>query len=76
MAVSQREIPEEEVQRFAECYVPASIVAKRFNLSSCSFARYLRQSGTPLLRCRYLMRGRVMRCFSEEISRWNFGFRR
>ena len=49
VAVSQREIPEEEVQRFAECYVPASIVAKRFNLSSCSFARYLRQSGSPLL---------------------------
>ena len=42
-------IPEKEVQRFAECYVPAAIVAKRLNLSACAFARYLRQSGVPLL---------------------------
>jgi hypothetical protein len=29
--------------------VPAAVVAKGLNLSACSFARYLRQSGTPLL---------------------------
>jgi len=42
-------IPEKEVQRFAECYVPAAIVAKGLDLSACFFARYLRRSGMPLL---------------------------
>ena len=42
-------VPANEVQRFAERYVAASVLAKRFNLNGWSFARYLRQSGTPLL---------------------------
>jgi hypothetical protein len=42
-------IPEKDVHHFTECYVPAAVVAKRLDLSACSFARYLRQSGTPLL---------------------------
>jgi hypothetical protein len=42
-------VPAKEVQRFAERYVAASVLAKRFNLNGWSLARYLRQSGTPLL---------------------------
>jgi TniQ len=38
-----------DVQRFAEVYVATSVLAKRFRLNSIAFARYLRESGTPLL---------------------------
>jgi len=67
-------IPEKEVQRFTDCYVPAAIVAKGLNLSACSYARYLRQSSTPLLAVPIPMRGRVMRCFYGEIP-VHFDFR-
>lgn len=43
-----RLIPAEEVQQFAQRYVATSILAKRFQLSSGSLARYLRDSGTTL----------------------------
>jgi len=42
-------LPAVDVQRFAEGYVPTSVLAKRFHLDSGSFARYLKESGTPLL---------------------------
>lgn len=42
-------LPAAEVQRFAEDYVPISVLAKRFHLNSVPLARYLRESGTPLL---------------------------
>ena len=38
-----------DVQRFAELYVATSVLAKRFRLNSGAFARYLKESGTPLL---------------------------
>ena len=42
-------IPAKDVQCFAEQYVSASVLAKRFNVSGRFFARYLRESGAPLL---------------------------
>jgi hypothetical protein len=42
-------IPEKEIRGFAECYVAASVLAKRLKLSGRSFARHLRQTGTPVL---------------------------
>jgi hypothetical protein len=42
-------VPAKQVQRFAERYVAATVIARHFNLSGWSFARYLRESGTPLL---------------------------
>jgi hypothetical protein len=42
-------VPAKQVQRFAERYVAATVITKHFNLSGWSFARYLRESGTPLL---------------------------
>jgi hypothetical protein len=38
-----------DVQRFAEGYVATSVLAKRFRLDRGSLARYLKESGTPLL---------------------------
>jgi len=42
-------VPAKQVQRFAERYLAATVIAKHFNLSGSSFARYLRESGTPVL---------------------------
>ena len=42
-------LPAVDVQRFAEGYVATSVLAKRFHLDSGSLARYLKESGTPLL---------------------------
>ena len=42
-------LPAADVQRFAEGYVATSVLAKRFHLDSGSLARYLKESGTPLL---------------------------
>ena len=42
-------VPAAEIQRFAERYVAAKVLAKRFHLNSGSLARYLKESGTPLL---------------------------
>jgi len=42
-------LPAVDVQRFAEDYVPTSVLAKRFHLHSGSLTRYLKESGTPLL---------------------------
>ena len=42
-------VPAADVQRFAERYVATSVLAKRFRLNSGSLARYLKESGTPLL---------------------------
>lgn len=44
-----RLIAAKEVQQFAERYVPTSVLAKQFQLNSGSLARYLNESGTPLL---------------------------
>jgi hypothetical protein len=38
-----------DVRQFAEQYVATSVLAKRFNLNGGALARYLRESGTPLL---------------------------
>ncbi len=42
-------IPAADIQRFAERYVAAAVVAKRFNLSTWSFTRYLEESGKAAL---------------------------
>ncbi len=42
-------VPAKQVQRFAERYVAATVIAKHLNLSGWLFARYLRESGTQLL---------------------------
>ncbi|HYM74853.1 MAG TPA: hypothetical protein VE377_02655 [Candidatus Dormibacteraeota bacterium] len=42
-------LPAADVQRFAAGYVATSVLAKRFHLDSGSLARYLKESGTPLL---------------------------
>jgi len=44
-----RLIPAKEVQEFAERYVAASILARRFQLNSGSLSRHLKESGAPLL---------------------------
>jgi hypothetical protein len=51
-------LPAADVQRFAELYVGTSVLAKRFRLNSVAFARYLRESGTPLLVVPLLDRGK------------------
>lgn len=38
-----------DTRRFAERYVPATLVGKRLNLSGQLLARYSRESGMPLL---------------------------
>ena len=42
-------VPAADIQRFAERYVATSVLARQFHLNSGSLARYLRESGTPLL---------------------------
>ena len=42
-------LPAVDVQCFAEGYVATSVLARRFHLHSGSFARHLKESGTPLL---------------------------
>ena len=42
-------LPAADVQHFAEDYVATSVLARRFHLNSGSLARYLKESGTPLL---------------------------
>jgi hypothetical protein len=42
-------LPAADVQRFADDYVATSVLAERFHLDSGSLARYLKESGTPLL---------------------------
>lgn len=42
-------VPAGEVQRFAERYLATSVLARQFHLNSGSLARYLKESGTPLL---------------------------
>jgi hypothetical protein len=37
-----------DVQSFADRYVAATILAKRFNLNGKLFSRYLKESGTPM----------------------------
>jgi hypothetical protein len=44
-----RLIAASEVQQFADRYVAVSVLSRRFHLHSGSLARYLKQSGTPLL---------------------------
>jgi TniQ protein len=68
-------IPEKEIQRFAECYVPATIVGKRFKLSACFFARYLRQSGTPLLAVPISDKGKGDALFLRRDTAAHFRFR-
>ncbi|SPF43836.1 hypothetical protein SBA4_3110015 [Candidatus Sulfopaludibacter sp. SbA4] len=42
-------LPAVDVQCFAEGYVATSVLAKRFHLDCGSLARYLKESGTPML---------------------------
>ena len=42
-------VPAGEIQRFAERYVAVTALASRSNVSDRSFARYLKESGMPLL---------------------------
>jgi hypothetical protein len=38
-----------EIQRFAEQYVSATVLGRRFNINGTLLARYLKESGTPLI---------------------------
>jgi hypothetical protein len=42
-------VPAAEIQRFAEQYVSATVLGRRFNINGSLLARYLRESVTPLL---------------------------
>ncbi len=42
-------VPTADIRRFGERYVAATVAAKRFNLSSWSFTRYLERSGKAVL---------------------------
>ena len=42
-------VPAAEIQRFAEQYVSATVLGRRFNINGSVLARYLKQSVTPLL---------------------------
>jgi hypothetical protein len=42
-------VPAAEVQRFAEQYVSATVLGRRFNINGVLLARYLKASVTPLL---------------------------
>ena len=42
-------VPAADIRRFAEQYVSATVLAKRFNLNGRVLACYLKGSGTPLL---------------------------
>ena len=44
-----RLVPAADIQIFAERYLAVSVLARQFHLNSGSLARYLRESGTPLL---------------------------
>jgi hypothetical protein len=51
-------VPAKDVQSFSDRYIAATVVARHFNFSSWSFARYLKKSGTPLLAAPILDEGR------------------
>jgi hypothetical protein len=51
-------LPAGDVQRFAELYVATSALARRFHLNSRALARYMNESGTPLLAVPLSDRGR------------------
>jgi hypothetical protein len=38
-----------EIHRFAEQYVSSTVLSRRFNINGALLARYLKESGTPLL---------------------------
>lgn len=42
-------VPAGDIQRFAQQYVPANLLAKRLNTTSRRVGRYLKESGTPVL---------------------------
>ena len=42
-------LPAAEIQRFAEQYVSATVLGRRFNINGKLLARYLKESVTPLL---------------------------
>jgi hypothetical protein len=47
--------------------VAVTVVAKHLKLSGWSFARHLRQAGTPLLAVPIPDEGKGMRCFSAKV---------
>jgi len=61
-----RLIPAKEVQQFAEQYVATSILAKRFHLNSGSLARFLKESGTPVLAIPLVETGRDLAFFLSK----------
>ncbi len=61
-----RLVPAKEAQQFAERYVATSILAKRFNLNGGSLARYLEESGTPLLAIPIPDAGKGLALFLEK----------
>src|SRR4051812_10995094 len=46
---SSRLVRAAEIQCFAEQYVSSTVLARRFNVNGSLIARYLKESGTPLL---------------------------
>src|SRR5206468_2854878 len=71
-------IPAAEIQCFAEQYVSATVLSRRFNINGSSLARYLKESVTPLLavpipgkereRARFLLRDVVARLPLAQIK--------
>ncbi len=60
-------LPAADVQHFAERYVATSVLAKRVQLNSGSFARYLNESGTPLLAIPILDAGKGHAFFLRKV---------
>jgi hypothetical protein len=61
-----RLVPAEEVHQFAERYVATSVLSKRLQLARDSLARYLRETGTPLLAIRIPDTGRGCSFFLQK----------
>lgn len=51
-------VPTADIRRFADQYVSATVLAKRFNLKTQWLAYYLNKTGTPFLAVRLLEKGK------------------
>ena len=56
-------VPTEDIHRFAEQYVSATVFARRFNIGMAAFARHLIETSTRVLRVPVLEQGRAPALF-------------
>jgi Protein of unknown function (DUF4197) len=61
-------LPAADVQSFADQYVAASTVAKRFNLNRRTLSSYIKESGAPLLAVPIPEEGRGPALFVHRVS--------